>query len=264
MIDHSSPENLTVHEAGPSNKELADFVFQSFYFSQGHSFLQESLIDYGRAFYGDRLTLLTPLDREEIRAQALKKALSWTVSGPHSRLNEEAVAEAVENEIYEFETIFSGADVAYLLKRPPFTSAVDAQTCKMVIEQDYHWLLENSGRPGRHESSAHSELKDPYLSHIIYYGLLGRDARNPVMNQTFLRIRRVLLEGLSGNPVVVNTNSPTFFPRKKFNEVLTVYLEHHPAEQAEIERVLSETEGLKLTTIAFGSVQYLIDNLRSA
>lgn len=82
-----SPEAGLQHEPRSMNAELADFLFRSYYFSQGKPRLQRRLIDYAREYYGPAaLSALSQQDRDEIRQLATTRVTSWVERGPHAKL----------------------------------------------------------------------------------------------------------------------------------------------------------------------------------
>ena len=234
----TSPEGQAFPEIPASNNELADFLFKSFFYSQGEKTTQANLLAYGQDFYGAALAQITTDDREEIRQRAARKALSWLEHGPHTDVSpsKSTLAMRIARQIEKYEAQFT---VTVPPKEAAPSEERDALTCVKMIDSDNLWVS-YEGRFERKRGSGR-EYQDPFLSHVIFYGLLGRDAHNPAMNYIFRRVKHALLgQVLDSSGVSFKPDSGGEDPVIQFREVLAIYLEHHPDEQEEVQQALGQ------------------------
>ncbi len=173
-----------------SSKELRDISFEAFRHSQGTPDLQAQLIRYVAVTEPERiprneqgycpLKIINPMVR-----QLSGRVQKYTASPMHT--NSEEVARRF------------GADMA-LVNRAWNTGTLPAEERETARRDliasiaagialgDYHYLVIQDGRP-RGTNDAHTTPPNrAYLSHFVYYGLLGQTTKIPVFDDLYQRV----------------------------------------------------------------------------
>lgn len=113
-----------------------------------------------------------------------------------------------------------------------------------MIHADYHSIVESDGRPNR-RGNPRNVFQDPFLSHVVHYGLLRSDAYSPAANFAFDKVSDVLVTGLVSPGGILNdepasdarTTGPSL--SQKLAALLAMHLEHHPEAKLSVEEALA-------------------------
>ena len=221
------------------NSEIANFLYLSFFFSQGNNQLQKCLIAYARQYYKEPLRKLRNSDKIAIKTKAAQRATSWVRRGPHPDLlyKETSDVQTRLSKVSNFtiratinpyaRLLTAQAPDPKLLALTKFSRELPLKTSRLLIEVDYQWLVEKGGRPNR-KANKSSPFNDSFLSHAVYFGLLGQTTNHPAMDFAYSAIRPVLQQSLSGQPQDFNEspslNQATF---QKLLSVIAVYSANH-------------------------------------
>lgn len=176
--------------------EIADFLFKSFYFSQGSSEVQDILLAYGNSYFDHALE---EVDIPLLIDSVAKRSLAWIRRGPHERSTEsnQSIVEQVENfQRKLFDTSLLPLDGIPL----NFTKQLDSLkdfTAFKLIQRDGDFIV--SRRNGRKERS--SDKTGPYharqLSHAVFYGIMLTSTGSPAFDTIFAGIHDDVANNLS-------------------------------------------------------------------
>lgn len=103
-----------------------------------------------------------------------------------------------------------------------------------IIARDFTYLNRTDGRPRSHEGGRMSAATDPFLSHLVYYGLQGHSTGMKEYDELFAEMTACVREHIKNGTWTPKNNSQIF-------NLITVYNEKHPEEAVSMD-ILTRTE----------------------
>lgn len=210
------------------NEKAKKLLFLSYRFSQGKSELQYNIFEY--------LHDIRPRWRiGEKELPELQKALEETIQKyfgkskdillhPSSPMRDTVVIqESIKTEVKEFAEILN--DKKEKINREEILSRIITR----MIQGDSIFLSQKEGRERRAtEGRKKSEHTDPWLSHLVYYGIQGHETGAEEYNQMFRDVRERIMPILLGE-VSKYTNEKDLF------KIVEKYKEKHPEEKLSLQ-----------------------------
>lgn len=199
--------------------ELAAFLFHSFYFSQGHLSSHKLIAQFGHEYYADQLVGLSDEDIVKIKRLSADKIIRWGSNGPHRNVG--FVAEELIDRPILCEPL------GLILENQPPTTEAEDKLVGELIDADWGYIVHQQGRWHRNPDKG-GIYNDPFLSHAIHYGLLGRGAHQPALTQMFARLQPVFTRHFQEDQSGLAS------------AVTKVYVEHHPEDAEAVAAVLAQ------------------------
>jgi hypothetical protein len=187
-VDLENRKNVLTHGVA------RQVMIASFLFSQGSDALQKNLLHYLHTIRPS--WRVTPALRENLNQQ-LRPLQTLIQQGIHKNIflagvDTDYVKSNVEDDVEGMQAIFNG-EQAFEEDTLPLLGTIMAQ----MLERDYTYLVEFGNRPKAETFALHhlwqdtpsySPLKDAYLSHFCYFGILRKDTGIPEFNELFADI----------------------------------------------------------------------------
>lgn len=225
------PLTLETEKSEPDIKELGHLFFLSFKFSQGNAGAQKEIFEYLKTKHpGWVLTdeFLDKLESELVPrfSRYMERGLGLThaeeTSSGQTVLDESknSVAQTVRNEIEELSSVWESADAID-------KGEIMKSLLGNILNSDHFWLSRLNGRNKQMGERYHPD-RDPFLSHLVYYGFLGHDTGSKDYNDMFLDMAEFLREKY-------NKHGITYFSPGKLVEVINIWNEKHPSMQFNLE-----------------------------
>lgn len=195
-----------------SVQDVVKILIGSFRFSQGDSLLQKSL-----------LSLVAWNNRGRISPDTIKEAFPIARDAANKIIRNSqlhTVTGDASSQVLEFAEYFSKS----LDSSPPHLDFVT----RSLINRDCKFLGSRSGRD-RSEGERVTPANDPYLSHFIYYGLLGNSTGTPEYDQIFQQLTDTYKK--QSEEIAAKCREDKVFIETMFD----TYITHHP-EQADAVR----------------------------
>ena len=251
-MSQPSPEANGEQVVDPT-RVAADFLFWSFYHSQGAPHAQTAILLYGRREYlAATLSELTPDEHHTVNDQVAQRAHRWITAGPHYRMRQDFVPDAEYISFYGDVLLdpnwFPRKENNFLRQNTPLVSmdseALTTRIATALIDAEYLLLKRDRGRQGRRGRERPDEFQDPYLSHVVQYGLLRRDPHNPTIDLIQADLHPHYVGRLLDSTVEPD---PTFEPRlnffvpisEKLAHIIGTHLQHHPEDEAPLSDLLA-------------------------
>lgn len=198
------PKAMDIHP----QREIANFLFSSFYFSQGRGALQEKMLMDGHDYYGQ---FLDRVDQERVINDVAVRSLSWVSRAPHKRMNNSAGQ--IRGEVTkQSKKLFSpdGYDRAqYWEPDGTLDPWLDGHVADGILKRDEVFLfgLVDEDEPatvevGRPERTIRnkSAYNARFLSHAVFYGLMLQPTGTGGFDHIFQRIHPKIAQQLNGWP----------------------------------------------------------------
>jgi hypothetical protein len=230
----------------PETTQIAEFLFQSFFFSQGSSTVQENLLVYGQDIYNEDLAKLTPLDSRLVEKHVSERAFRKVTGQNHinfTHMGDAARYDTVESAVHEhWDLLRKPSRLAGSLRLHAADFNLGNDTCSQLIGREHNILKHPGGRP-RKSHSTHLVRTDAYLSQLVHFGVLKNPTSHEAFDKIYKTIGEVLLNFISRQPGYVD-----YDPIKRdldvfrFEQILAVHLTHHPKTTPQlIENIPEET-----------------------
>lgn len=230
------PGAFPTNEAGlASAAELADFVFQSFYFAQGDVSLQNTLIAYGQSYYHQDI-VGQPNLQKNVQEIVQQRCGNW-VRGSHTRTNT-SPAQVEEETINEVSQLFGAV---YVPTQRPVDIWMDNDVVHHTVARDYRWLVADTGRPNR-KPDRNDEYNDPFLSFLIHYGVLRNTTHRPIYDAIFERVGAAALYMYSRNNqrrIGTGPHTSDVYPNV-LRAVVQAHCTHHPQQTLLVQAILDK------------------------
>ncbi|MBI3274132.1 MAG: hypothetical protein HYZ69_03230, partial [Candidatus Colwellbacteria bacterium] len=222
------PQKLEEEKHEPDIKELGHLFFLSYKFSQGNGTAQEIIFKYLKTKHPQ--WVLTQEFLERMKNELIPKFSRYMKKGQglvhsdessHGRAildDEGAVKRSVEEEILNL-------DMAWDAPKMDETELKKLLLAN-ILNSDYFWTSKPNGRNKEMGERYHPD-RDPFLSHLVYYGLLGHDTGSQDYNAMF----RGLVEFLKEE---YKQKLYAHFDQK-LADVINIWNEKHPSMQFNIE-----------------------------
>lgn len=231
----------------PHVVELANFLYHSFYYSQGNTRLQRLLLWGARESYQELIAACSEQDRQDIVERTAQRAETWLRHGPHPKTPATRNAAAgVRSTISGFEaTLMTGKLPKYAQRHVPARREQLPMTLSQdMVLSDYQWIVaEKEGRPNR-KSNPQSTFNRPYLSHSVHYALLGNTTGNAVMDGLFAAARTSLLTRVANPDMEFDCDlrehsEQSSVITEQLRAVIQRHCSHQPDDKVRLEAVIS-------------------------
>jgi hypothetical protein len=172
-------------------------MVMGFFLSQGDPYLQHCLYRYLHAVCPDwrvseEMKIALQRQIQPVR-KITEQGMHTTAYDPQDIINN------LEAETNAMQLIFNGPGLLHSAIGPLIGEILTA-----IVARDYKYLVEDGARPKGEEhylhhllqyTSLYNPMKDPYLSHFCYFGILGKGTGIPEFNQMFDEIRQHVTGG---------------------------------------------------------------------
>lgn len=235
-ISHDPSETPEAQELW-TPQYAAEIFLNSWPHSQGNPELQKHIFGYMHrqlpfATMPDQLkTIVMGLTARPIQEHATHNPLSASKDPSIVAAHPTPKAGSIPNEfmgrLNDMQRILNETDPVY--------GNVQALT-EVIIRRDYRWLVgefnkdgERVSEPGRPRSNPDvaDPQRDPWLSHVIHYGLQGQATGHPLFDRMYGEINEYIRHGNASGDWGRNTDA-------MFDMVLQVYAEKHPHIQSDL------------------------------
>ncbi|MGB4758672.1 MAG: hypothetical protein WBP26_01320 [Candidatus Saccharimonadales bacterium] len=232
--------------ADVSLQEVTDFLFKSFWFSQGEGEdLHRSILLYGSVYYRNTLEQVDSIGRCYISSRLTERL------GRYINHDDGMHADDAESQDGKFKEDLIGdqADwvVGSLFKsvgNNDVNESTDLRLAQQIIYRDSSFLIDRNGRPNRKNNSA-NEVHGAYFSHILHYGVLRMPTRSPAADAMFDYIGKALLVGERDFIRIKGIEDK--YSRESFvvmsqnlARLVDCYRTYYPARVSQIEAVLGD------------------------
>jgi hypothetical protein len=167
-------------------------MVMGFFLSQGDPHLQHCLYRYLHAICPDwrvseEMKIALQRQIQPVRTIS-EQGMHTTAYDPQDIINN------LEAETNAMQLIFNGPGLLHSALGPLIGEIITG-----IVVRDYKYLVEDGARPRGEEHHLHhllqhtafyNPMKDPYLSHFCYFGVLGKGTGMPEFNQMFDEIRQ--------------------------------------------------------------------------
>lgn len=199
-------------------EEISRLLVHSFRFSQGDTILQEKLLELVAFNNQGRLTP-DAIEKSVEPAAAIVKKIIFEPS-VHSKLT----GDVTTDEFIKSQVDVNAETLIHSIFKGERLNPDIGFVARGVISRDYKYMVLRDGGRYRQTPVKMAPGNDPYLSHFVYHGLLGKPTGMAEYDQVFRQIKDNYLN-----------HYETWHSRAQYDsqEVIDAYMQHHP-DQAQL------------------------------